>query len=166
MKKTIVHKLARFKPGVQKGWLHAAAGLVWLGVGVMLAGIARQWLDLVDTSTALLLLLGGMTLAAGIYGLGFSRLARKNIRRIEALPGERACVFAFQEWKSYPLVAFMVALGIYLRVYSPIPRPLLALLYLGIGGGLFFAGSLYFVHLARARQTDAETAQVSEEAAE
>jgi hypothetical protein len=41
----------------------------------------------------------------------------------------------------------MIALGLYLRVYSPIPKPLLAVLYLGIGGGLFFASLHYFVNV-------------------
>jgi hypothetical protein len=142
--------LRKFKPGVRKNWLQLTAGLVWLGVGLMLIRIASRWLKPVDLSTGLLLGSAGLLLAAGVYFFGFSKLARKNINRICALRSEKACLFAFQSWTSYPLVAFMISLGIYMRVYSPFPKPLLAILYLGIGGGLFFASLHYFAHIVRA----------------
>jgi hypothetical protein len=125
---------------------------MWLGVGLMLDGFAFRWLKLADFSTAFLLSGLGLLLAAGIYRFGFSGLARKNIQRISSFGGERACLFAFQSWSSYPLVAVMISLGIYLRVYSPIPKPLLASGYLGIGTALFSASLHYFAHLFQLRQ--------------
>jgi len=139
--------LHRYKPGVGKGWLYFLAGLVWLGVGIMLIGFALRWLRLVFMPTSMLLTLIGIALATGIYFFGFSKLAKKNIRRIYAIVGEQICLFAFQEWKSYPLVLFMIALGIYLRLYSPISKPLLAILYIGIGGGLSSSSLHYFKQL-------------------
>ncbi|MBA4398808.1 MAG: hypothetical protein C0396_02915 [Anaerolinea sp.] len=147
-----LHFLAGLKPGVRKIWLQFSAGLVWLGGGLMLIGFASRWLKLVDISTRLLLVPAGVLLAAGIYALGFSRLAKKNINRISDLKDEKVCLFAFQAWKSYPLIAFMSSLGIYLRVYSPIPKFVLATLYLGIGGGLFSASLHYFANFTRAFQ--------------
>ncbi len=144
-----VSNLNRLKPGTHKNWLQLTAGLVWLGVGLMLISIASRWLQQVDLSTALLLGLAGLLLAAVIDFFGFAKLARKNIHRIQAMAEEKVCLFAFQSWTSYPLVAFMVALGIYLRVYSPFPKPYLAILYIGIGGGLFFASLSYFKHILR-----------------
>jgi hypothetical protein len=141
--------LNKFKPAVRKNWLQLIAGLVWAGVGLMLISIASRWLQLVALSSALLLVLAGLLLATAIYFFGFSKLARKNINRIRALANEKVCLFAFQSWTSYPLVAFMVSLGIYLRVYSPFPKPYLAILYLGIGGGLFLASLSYFAHIWR-----------------
>lgn len=139
--------LYRYKPGVVKAWLYFSAGMVWLGAGIMLIWFASRWLKLVSLPTSILLILTGIALATGIYVFGFSKLAKKNIRRIYTLAGERICLFAFQEWKSYPLVFFMIALGIYLRVYSPIPKPLLAVLYLGIGGGLSSSSLRYFMQM-------------------
>ena len=139
----------RFKPGVEKVWLYLAAGLMWFGVGIMLIRFANRWLALASDATLVLLILAGVTLAAGIYGFGFSRLAKKNIRRISLMDGERTCFFAFQEWKSYPLVIFMIGLGIYLRLYAPIPKTLLAALYIGIGGGLSSSSLHYFVQVFR-----------------
>ena len=138
------HLLGKYKPAVLKKWLLLSAGLVWFGVGVMLISFASQWLKPVQISSLILLVFSGILLAAAIYFFGFSRLADKNIERIRTLGGEKNCLFAFQAWTSYPLVAVMISMGIYLRVYSPIPKPLLAVMYLGIGGGLFSASLHYF----------------------
>jgi len=142
--------LNKLKPGVEKIWLQLAAGLVWFGVGLMLIGYAHRWLTLIGYSTKYFFGLSGIILAIGIYYFGFSKLARRNIRRVDALSGKKICIFAFQSWTNYPLVAFMIALGIFLRVYSPVPKSLLGIAYLGIGGGLFSASLHYFVHIARA----------------
>ncbi|PKO13357.1 MAG: hypothetical protein CVU39_19325 [Chloroflexi bacterium HGW-Chloroflexi-10] len=152
--------LSKFKPAVRKVWLHFSAGLVWFGVGLMLIGFASRWLKPVIFSTMLLLVTAGLLLAIGIYFFGFSKLAKKNIKRISGLEGENVCLFAFQGWTSYPLVLFMIFLGIYLRTYSPFPKFLLAILYLGIGGGLLFASLHYFKNIARAlctKNTEAKT---------
>lgn len=110
----------------------------------MLMALAARWLKLVLFYQLLLLILAGMALATAICKFGFSKMALKNIRRIEGYLQERVCLFAFQKWSSYPLILFMVMLGIYLRIYSPIPKPLLAILYTGIGGGLFLSSIHYY----------------------
>jgi hypothetical protein len=141
--------LKKLNPATGKIWLQLAAGLMWSGVGIMLIAIATRWLKLVGWVVLLLLLLAGLALGSVIYLYGFSRLARKNIRRIETLPKPRVCIFAFQEWKTYPLVIFMVFLGLYLRIYSPIPKPILSILYLGIGFGLFASSIHYYLQVIR-----------------
>ncbi|HBX68509.1 MAG TPA: hypothetical protein DEH25_03755 [Chloroflexi bacterium] len=150
--KTKQNLLNKFNPCVPIIWLYISAGLVWLGVGVMLDAFASRWLQLAGFPSELLLLVAGLALATAIYLFGFSKLARKNIRRIGEYATEKVCLFAFQSWTSYPLVAFMMGLGIYLRHYSTFPKPLLAILYLGIGSALFAAGLLYFVHIVQARR--------------
>lgn len=146
----MVSFLGKLKPAVRKVWLYFSAGLVWFGVGLMLIGFASRWLKPVVFIIMSLQVIAGLLLATGIYIFGFSKLAKKNIKRITGLEGEKVCIFAFQGWTSYPLVLFMVFLGIYLRIYSPFPKPLLAILYIGIGGGLLSASLIYFVHF---RQT-------------
>ena len=115
----------------------------------MLLSLAYGWLKTAPTGIAALLTLLDVLLANCIYIFGFSKLAAKNIRRIESLPGQKNCLFAFQEWGSYPLVLVMISLGIFLRHYSPIPKPLLASVYIGIGGGLLAASLHYYVHLVQ-----------------
>ncbi len=136
--------LKRWNPAVPKAWLLVAAGLMWMAVGVMLSRFAYLWL--IDSSLAAGLALGGLGIASGlvIYRYGFSKLAIKNSRRIRSL-AERACLFAFQEWKGYAIIAVMMTMGILLRG-SPIPKPYLAVLYAGIGGGLFLSSFHYFHH--------------------
>ena len=139
--------LYKIKPGAQKFWLQLLAGLMWSGVGMMLIRFAWRWLTEVELSTEVLLLIAGFILAGAIYFWGFSKLAGKNIRRIEAIPNQKPCLFAFQAWSSYPLVAVMIAMGIYLRVYSSFPHSLLAIAYLGLGGGLLGSSLHYYAHL-------------------
>jgi hypothetical protein len=139
--------LHTLKPAAKKFWLQLLAGLVWSGVGLMLFMISWRWLAEVDLPIEALEILAGLALAGGIYAWGFSKLAGKNIRRIEALPAQKPCLFAFQAWTSYPLVAVMIAMGIYLRVYSSFPHPVLAITYIGIGGGLFGSSLHYYAHL-------------------
>jgi hypothetical protein len=140
----MIPKLAHLKPGVKNIWLYLLAGLVWLGAGLLLISFSYRWFALAPLTTSIWLIVAGLILAAGIYSFGFSRLAKKNIQRISAIAGEKICLFAFQEWTSYPLVAFMMSLGIYLRIYSPFPKLLLAAMYLGIGGALSSASLHYF----------------------
>lgn len=132
------------KPGVPKLWLYFTAGLMWSGVGLYLISLTREWIAPVARIYMLLIPISGALLGVLIYTFGFSKFADKNIRRIGAINSERPCLFAFQEWSSYPLVIFMISLGIFLRVYSPIPKSWLAVMYIGIGFSLFLASSHYY----------------------
>jgi hypothetical protein len=88
-------------------------------------------------------------LASAIFYFGFSKLAKKNIQRITDMAGYKICIFAFQEWTSYPLIVVMIGLGLSLRILLPIPKPYLAILYIGIGSGLFLSSLYYYKHLLR-----------------
>jgi hypothetical protein len=134
----------KLKPGVPKFWLHLIAGLMWSAVGIYLISLTREWIAPVQVGYALLIVLAGGMLGLAIYVFGFSKFADKNIYRIEAIENGRPCLFAFQQWSSYPLVIFMISLGIFLRVYSPIPKPWLAAMYIGIGSSLFLASFHYY----------------------
>lgn len=129
--------------GVDKKWLYLTAGLMWSGVGVYLCILAYGWLSVVVLMRAMPLALAGLLLALAIWKFEFSKLASKNFKRIKAIRREKPSLFAFQKWSSYPLVAVMIALGITLR-HSPIPKPYLAVLYIGIGGGVFLSSLLYY----------------------
>lgn len=91
----------------------------------------------------------GVLLASAIFYFGFSKLAKKNIQRITDMAGDKICLFAFQEWTSYPLVVVMIGMGISLRNFLPIPKPYLAIAYIVIGGGLFLSSLCYYKYLLR-----------------
>ena len=141
--------LQKLKPGMKKPWLYFLAGAMWAAVGILLNSYVYQWIIGNESFKNLLIILGGVLLALTIYFFGFSKFADKNIQRVKNIPSEKPCVFAFQQWSSYPLVIFMISLGIYLRKYSPFPKDLLAIMYMGIGGSLFIASSHYFRSIFR-----------------
>jgi hypothetical protein len=138
--------LARLKPAVPRAVLYLLAGLVWTGVGGMLVALATGWI----ARSSLLVGVCASALGAGTAVFAwralFSRIARRNIDRIRAKEGW-ACVFSFQAWRSYLLVAFMVALGVTLR-HSAVPRAILAYVYLAIGGALILSSLAYYRLLA------------------
>jgi len=141
--------MKRMVPAVNKRCLYLLSGAIWTGVGLLLIHLAYGWLLPVERWGSLLLALAGVLLALAIHRFLFTWFADKNINRVNNLPRDKICIFAFQRWTSYLLVAFMVALGISLRKYSPIPKPLLAVMYIGIGGGLFLASFRYYAHILR-----------------
>ncbi len=141
----------RIKPGVSKYWLQLLAGVTWTGVGFYLISLALGWIFAPEYDAPWKFWIPGIILALLIYQFGFSRLAIKNSLRIEDIPDEKPCLFAFQEWHSYPLIFFMIGLGITLRTYTPIPKPLLGILYIGIGGGLGLASPVYYWTLWKIR---------------
>ncbi len=143
----------QWKPAAGKPWLALASGLIWGGVGVMLGRYSFVWLSALPAWQAALLGLAGAGIAYGGYRYMFAETVRKNIRRIEAYAAPKVCFFAFQRWQSYPLIAVMIAGGIFLRKYSGIPKPALSVLYLGMGGSLFLASYHYFAWLWKAWET-------------
>ena len=114
----------KLKPGTPKNWLLFTAGLIWTAVGILLISLALGWILQPAVDSRWIYLLCGFGLAYLIYKFGFSRLAAKNNQRIQNLPVANPCLFAFQEWHSYPLVLLMIGLGITLRKFTPIPKPL------------------------------------------
>lgn len=141
--------LSRMKPAADKRWLHLLAGITWSGVGILLITFAIGWWQLVPLWPLAPLAMAGLLAAAVIWRYGFSRLADKNITRIDTLP-EKPCLFAFQKWSSFLIIPVMIAMGIALR-HSPLPKPILAILYTGIGGGLLLSSLSYYIHLIKAR---------------
>jgi hypothetical protein len=134
--------LKSLKPVVTKPWLIAIAGFMWTGVGVMLCGLAYHWFVAINTGVAVILGSLGTGMAFAAYHFGFSKIAQKNIKRLRLLT-ERTCVFAFQTWKGYLIIVFMIILGAILRG-SPIPKPYLAVIYTTIGGAIFLSSFHYY----------------------
>ena len=138
--------LSKLKPAVPKHWLILIAGIMWSGVGILLGSYAVTWLLAASGIPSLLLGLAGIGISLLIYRFGFSRVARKNMDRIDRY-SVSACFFSFQAWTGYVIIAVMMTAGILLK-HSPIPKPYLAVLYSAISGGLFFSSFLYYKRFA------------------
>lgn len=127
---------------VPSSWLYVCAGGLWVAVAILMCAITIPWLASLNGAALAGVLASGLVMAALISRFGFSRLVRRNIRRLDTL-GERASVFAFQPGRSYLVILLMMAIGWTLR-HSPLPKTALAAVYIGIGGGLLLSGLEYF----------------------
>ena len=134
-----------FKPAVTKGWLILLAGAMWSAVGLMLCSLAYGWLRDSHLPSAVWIGVGSFLAAILVYRFGFLHIAQRNIRRLLAL-NRKTCLFAFMPWKSYLLVAGMMALGITLRS-SSLPHVYLAVIYITIGAALFLSSLHYYPNI-------------------
>lgn len=132
--------IKKYNPAVKKEYLLLPAGFVWLGVGIMLCTLAFRWLQSADHPVVFAA--SGISAGILISLFGFGKIARENIERIEALPGER-CFFSFMTLKSYLLVLVMMSFGIALR-HSALPKSFLSVIYIGIGFALAISSIMYF----------------------
>lgn len=143
LEKTRIWK--KLTPSVPRHWLSLISGLLWSGVGIVLCVMAAHWLAEVAWPLSLAAALAGFTSGVTIHAFGFSRIARKNLRRIIELPSN-VCLFAFQAWRSYLLIVVMMFLGFTLR-HSSLPKVILSIVYLAIGTALSFSSTLYYEEL-------------------
>lgn len=134
--------LDNIKPAVSKYWLIALAGVIWSGVGIMLCRLACKWLAVTPWQRSLPLGFLGLILAWTAHRWGFSSIAKKNIDRL-CLLSDKACVFAFQAWRSYLIIVIMIIMGVTIR-RSALPKQFLAVVYLAMGGALFLSSFQYF----------------------
>ena len=138
----------RWKPGVPKNTLLLIAGMMWIGIGIMLDSFSYSWLRLETQAHVLFVVAIGFICALVIHHFGFLRIVDRNLARILPMKGKR-CVFSFMPWKSYILIAVMVVIGVLLR-HSPIPKLYLAVLYIGIGTALVLSSVRYLRYLIKA----------------
>lgn len=136
-----MRKRDKYKPAVHKNILVFLAGIVWASVGVMLMFLAFSWLSKISNKSVYVFAGAGVLLALLVHHFGFLKIVDKNLKRILPMD-EKKCVFAFIPWKSYLIIAVMITVGITLR-HSAIPKPYLAVLYIGIGLALLLSSVRY-----------------------
>lgn len=132
------------EPAVSRRTLVRTAALLWTAAGVVLIARAVFWLP---EAGYWAILIAAVTIGVGLLKgwLVFSRIARKNIKRIAELAPhkDKICIFAFQAMQSYLIVVAMIVLGILLRL-SPLPRIWLAAIYFAIGTALIVSSLVYW----------------------
>ena len=133
--------LKKFSPAVNRKILILLAGLMWLGVGLMLLHLSYIWLSIFDIQLSIVFVAIGIVGGLVVHHFGFLKLADKNISRINAMDGKR-CLFSFMAWKNYILVGIMITMGILLR-RSPIPKRYLSVIYITIGLALSLSSIRY-----------------------
>jgi hypothetical protein len=102
------------------------AGSIWIRTA------RPPWIPVIATSA----------IALGFLKARFvlNRSARRVTDRIESR-GDGRCIGGFLSWKTWLLVVAMILLGRLLRL-SPLPRPILGLIYAAIGFALLAASRL------------------------
>ncbi len=138
-------RFEKWKPGVPKSALLLIAGMMWLGIGIMLDGLSYSWLRLEKQDYALMAAIIGFVCALVIHHFGMLRLVDRNLGRILPMAGRR-CVFSFIPWKSYVLIMIMMLMGLVLR-HSPIPKLYLSVVYMGMGTALILSSVRYLRYL-------------------
>lgn len=134
--------IEKYKPAVPSTFLVLLAGTAWACVGVMLLFSAVLWLSAAsDGAPPLVFAAAGFVMALLVHHFGFLKIADKNLDRILPVGGKK-CLFSFFPWKSYLIIAAMVAMGILLR-HSAIPKRYLAICYIGIGLALVLSSIRY-----------------------
>ena len=131
----------KYKPAVTKNVLLFLAGIVWVCVGIMLLYFAVSWLSMASGINIYVFAVTGVIIALLAHHFGFLKIADKNLERTLPLE-EKKCLFSFIPWKSYLIVAVMIAIGALLR-HSAIPKQYLAILYTGIGLALILSSVRY-----------------------
>ena len=125
---------------VSRRVLIGIAGLVWMLAGsfVLSTGISH----FSNNTTIFACLLSILIFV--LFSALFQMLAYKNQKRIRALESDKNPVFKFFTVQSYIVVAFMITLGIVLRLF--LPSFFIAFFYTGLGSALFLAGIAYLVY--------------------
>lgn len=134
-------RFIKYDPAVDKKFLIALSGIIWSIIGIALCNLAVGWLLQVTSYKTPLLGAAGILLSLLIHHFGFLKLVDRNIERILSKKG-RVCIFAFQPWKSYLIILIMIGMGMFLR-HSSLPKPYLAVLYIGFGGAMFLSSLRY-----------------------
>jgi uncharacterized membrane protein YkvI len=138
--------LKKLKPSVARNCLILLSAVMWSVIGAFLNFIASRWLPSFENwqvaFTYALGIVGGLIIAF----FGFNNLAKKNRDRINQYP-EKVCLFAFQRWQMYLLIAVMMTMGIYMRTSELIPKFLIAPVYVAIGLALVIGSWVYYKHL-------------------
>ncbi|MDQ7005704.1 MAG: hypothetical protein Q9Q40_00575 [Acidobacteriota bacterium] len=131
--------IERLKPAASRRTQLVAAALMWSVVGVGLGAAGTVWAASAPWPWPPILVIGGLLLGAakGLFVLApaAGRVAGRIARRKDG-----SCLGGAFSWKSWSMVAVMMSAGMLLR-RSPLPRPVLGLLYVALATALFVGGA-------------------------
>lgn len=131
---------------VNKHTLILIAGIVWAIAGFNIVRIG------------LLAYQGNFTWWRGLLSVAvfavfqvfiFGKMVKKHTERILQHEEEQQSFFRFFDTKSYLIMAFMMTLGIGLRVSGIVPNTFIAFFYTGLGASLLTAGVLFLIRYLR-----------------
>lgn len=118
------------------------ACLVWAiaGFNVLRIGV----LAYPGNVTVFNLVMTALVFAIFQFGI-FGRMVRKHTKRILGYESPQLFI-KFFDLKSFIIMAFMITLGVWIRVSGFTPEHCIAVFYTGLGASLFLAGLLFGVN--------------------
>lgn len=124
------------------------AGAVWIAAGLLLIwrGLFPYWMEVARDSYAVasLLLVGAAIVGAAKGWFVLRRGAMRVLRHIDAQPGRQGLAALYPR-SVYPLLLFMVLLGIAIRTWLGAALPaVVAGVYLAVGVALLSSTAPYF----------------------
>ena len=133
---------------VQRDNLLLIAGIVWMiaGINILIIGNTAYIGSANMAWWAILLMILGTLVALGLFHTMFGKMVKKHVARIRDFEDKPHNPLLFFDLKSYLIMAFMIALGITLRVSGVVPNWFIAFFYTGLGSALVIAGLGFFLH--------------------
>jgi hypothetical protein len=132
-KKTLLH----YKPGVSVRTHLFLAALIWSVVGFFLL---TNGFVLISLQGKLWYGVAGLILGTAKTFFILDRVALKNVKRIKDFE-DKVCIGSVYSWKTWVLVAAMIALGRILRT-TVLPGEVVGLIYIAVGWALMLASRL------------------------
>ena len=131
---------------VHKTYLLLIAGLVWgfAGFNILRIGIIayKGRLNVVN-------ILLSIVIYAAFQLFVFGNMVKKHSKRITGYKEDKQYFFKFFDKKAYFIMAFMMTLGIGLRVSGIVPETFISIFYTGLGASLLTAGILFIINYIR-----------------
>ena len=133
---------------VQRDNLLLIAGIVWMiaGINILIIGITAYIGSANMAWWAILLMILGTLVVLGLFHAMFGKMVKKHVTRIRVFEDKPHNPLLFFDLKSYLIMAFMIALGITLRVSDIVPNWFIAFFYTGLGSALVIAGLGFILH--------------------
>lgn len=133
---------------VKRDNLLVIAGIVWIiaGINISFIGLNTYPGTFAFAWWIVGLLFLGTIIVVCLFHVMFGKMVQKHVRRIHAFQEERVSAFRFFDVKSYLIMAFMIALGVTLRVSGIVPDWFIAFFYTGLGSALIVAGAGFLLH--------------------
>ena len=136
--------LLRFKPGVSVRTHLFLAALIWSLVGFFLL---TNGFVLISLKGHLWYGVLGMLLGTAKTFFVLDRVALKNVKRIKEFE-DKVCIGSVYSWKTWILVAAMIALGRFLRT-TVLPPEIVGFIYTAVGWALMPASRLVWLEWKR-----------------
>lgn len=122
---------------VQTKYLLLLAGIVWAaaGINILIIGLREYGPYWSPINVAL-----SVAVFAVFQVFIFGRLVKRHTARITSYTEKTKHFWAFFDLRSFLIMAGMIALGLWLRNSSWVPRVFIAVFYTGLGASLLLAG--------------------------